>query len=457
MSDDPKQPTFERTEVVDKPSIVGAKWWQESMSAVDPIARRQAIFALLGVGAAIALTGVVAAAAAGDDGVATTNLTRDALEMQREYGWSFGAATEALTFDGESRKPFDVTDLDRMVQDLAPSEAAHRPFATTTLFEAPPATPRKVPEGDAAAVQSLRSALRPISTPEMDAAYQAGRGVAALLAGVSSPAIAEVVDLPGPVAVAFAAGLARRFDPCFGFDNWPHPRGVVPAHRTLAAAAYYQPLFRRRATERGQGAPLAFVLDRARLASYTDDSTQFDNRHVAKLPPAAKLAPHGVKRVLYVAPTPADTTELDDLNEAFVGWASAGLEVKMAALSDFAPDPTGATLPASPTRPGSTPPPASEPEGPMSFYGGAAARHYSFWRAYGWGPTIAPVQDAPLAVSAGYSYVPRRRATAFSGAARPPGFGQIGVVVAVATGAILGAKISRSGSWNRSSGGSSGG
>ena len=93
----------------------------------------------------------------------------------------------------------------------------------------------------------------------------------------------------------------------------------------------------------------------------------------------------------------------------------------------------------------------------MSFYGASAARHFAFWKQYGWGPTLAPVTDVPLAVSAGYSYEPRRRATAFSGAAKPPGFGQIGVVIAVATGVILGARISRSGSWNRSSGGTSGG
>src|SRR5271170_5569626 len=71
-----------------------------------------------------------------------------------------------------------------------------------------------------------------------------------------------VVDLPGPEAVAFAAGAASAFDPVFALDNWPHPRGVVPAHQTLAAAAYCQPLFARRAS--GSAAPRwpLLVLDR---------------------------------------------------------------------------------------------------------------------------------------------------------------------------------------------------
>jgi hypothetical protein len=472
MSDDDRKPTFERTELVEKPAIVGAKWWQESMTAADPIARRQAVIALLGIGAAIAIGGAAVASVGGasssssDDTVAGT---REALAMQREFGWSFGASDVPLTFDGVSQKPYDPADFDRMAQDFAPAEASHRPFATSTLFEAPHATPLHLPDGDPTPVPSLKAALRPITDTSMDAAYQAGRGVAALLDGVAAPALAVVVDLPGPLSVAFAAGLASRFDPCFGVDNWPHPRGVVAAHRTLAAAAYYQPLFRRRATERRARSPVAFVLDRSRLAPYSDDASQFDNRHVAKLPPAPSLKALGVARVLYVAPTPADVNELDDLNDTFVAWASAGLSVKMAALSDFSPDPTGASLPGPPTTPrpsspppaGARPPSASSPppdaEGPPSYYGGAASRHFAFWNAYGWGPTLAPVADAPLAVSAGYSYAPRPRATAFSAASKPAGFGTVPVVLAAATGLVLGAKMSRSGSWNRASGGYSGG
>src|SRR5689334_23419108 len=60
-------------------------------------------------------------------------------------------------------------------------------------------------------------------------------------------------------------------------DNWPHPKGVVPAHQTLAAAAYFQPLFAKRA---GVGSPPMLVLDRRRLAAYTDDRSE--ERRVGK-------------------------------------------------------------------------------------------------------------------------------------------------------------------------------
>jgi len=71
----------------------------------------------------------------------------------------------------------------------------------------------------------------------MQNAYRAGKALASLFAGVP-PHTMVIVDLPGPEAMAFAAGMAELFDPCFTFENWPHPRGVVPAHLTLAAAAF---------------------------------------------------------------------------------------------------------------------------------------------------------------------------------------------------------------------------
>jgi hypothetical protein len=449
MSGDRDEGAFERTAMVDKPSIVGAAWWQESVQASDPIARRRALTALVGVGASVAVASLVAVVASSPIDVAT--MDRPSLDMQRELGWSFGADSDELTFDGESRRPFDRADLDRMVADLAPAEAAHRPFAVSTLFEAPPAVPRHPIQGDAP-IRPLRDVLVPISTPAMDVAYRAGRGLAALLDGVQSPALAVVVDLPGPLAVAFAAGLAGRFDPAFGFDNWPHPWGVVPAHLTLAAAAYYQPLFRRRTAERAAGAPIAFVLDRSRLAPYDGDAAEFDNRHVAKLPAAGKLSELGVRRVLYVAPTAADTLELDDVNELLVAWSGAGIDVKRIAVTDFAPEPADVGTQPAPSAPGEP----ADAELAHAYWGGRADRGPAFWRLYGWGPASAPPVDAPESLSNGWAYVPRPRPTPFSGAARPPDFGEVTVLVAAATGAILGAQLVRSGSRGRSSGSSGG-
>src|SRR5262249_38185625 len=137
------------------------------------------------------------------------------------------------------------------------------------------------------------------------------------------------------------AGAAIAFDPVFLFDNWPHPRGVVRAHQTLATAAYYQPLFKKeRATS---GKPPMFVLDRRRLSTYTDDATQFDNRYVSKLPQPGSVMSRtlGAEHVLYVVPRGLDTArELDDLNDDFVAYAAAGLDVKAVATEAFYSAPT---------------------------------------------------------------------------------------------------------------------
>src|SRR5262249_6560457 len=159
---------------------------------------------------------------------------RAALELQRQYGWSFGAATESLVFNGQSTEPFDRERLSRMAQELAPRLAKHAPFYVQTLFESPSALPKSVCEGDPATIVPLKTALQPILTTAMkDAFARADRAVDAL----ATPGTALVIDLEGPSSVAFAAAASRRFDPVFLFDNWPHPRGVVAAHLTLAAAA----------------------------------------------------------------------------------------------------------------------------------------------------------------------------------------------------------------------------
>ena len=51
------------------------------------------------------------------------------------------------------------------------------------------------------------------------------------------------------------------------------------------------------------GAPAMIVLDRRRLSPYTDDATQFDNRHVVRLPGAAQLKALGAGYT-NCAPTP---------------------------------------------------------------------------------------------------------------------------------------------------------
>lgn len=439
------EPPFQRTDVLDKPGIVGAKWWQEGLATHDPIARRQALIAIAVIGVVIAgVGGIIAAAASSSDAPETTTTSFNALDMQRKYGWSFGATGEPLTFDGQSQQPFDKAALARMVAEFSPAQARLKRFSSPTLFQSPAALPDATPEGDPAQTAPLRDALVPIITPAMDGAYRAGKSLASLFEGLRVDA-AMVVDLPGPQAIAFTAGLAKTFDPCFTFENWPHPRGVVHAHLTLGAAAYYQPLFARTLASRKQPGPVALVLDRDRLAAYTDDASQFDNRYAAKLPSADALKELGVKRVLYVVPTASDLVELDDLNAQLVAYVAAGLEVKAIAVSDFGPDPQ---------RPVPASEPWKSPDDPPYYYGGEAATHLGFWDRYPWSAGPKAAHRVPTGVSSGSSFAPRPRSTPFSSATGPASFGLVPVVVAVATGAILGAKLSRSGSWNRASSGS---
>jgi len=440
---DSAQPPFQRTNVLDKPGIVGAKWWQEGLATGDPMARRQALVAIAVAGVLVVGMGTLIAAVASSDSSEPDTTTKlfSALDMQRKYGWSFGASGEPLTFDGQSQQPFDRSALGRMVAEFSPAQGRLKRFSSPTLFQSPSALPTSTAEGDPTPVTPLRDALQPIITPAMATAYRAGKSLASLFEGVR-PETAVVVDLPGQQAIAFAAGLAESFDPCFTFENWPHPRGVVPAHLTLGAAAYYQPLFARTLASRKQPGPPVLVLDRSRLAAYTDDAKEFDNRYAAKLPTPGALKDLGVKHVLYVVPSASELVELDDLNEQLLGYLSVAVDVKAVAVTDFGPDPRR-PIPAGQTA-----------DDAPYYYGSEAGAHQGFWDRYLWSPPSKVAHTIPNNVSSGSSFVPKARTTPFSSAVAPTGFGLVPVIIAAGTGVILGAALSRSGSWNRASSGS---
>ena len=151
---------------------------------------------------------------------------------------------------------------------------------------------------------------------------------------------------PAQKSVALAAALAPCFDPVFVLDNWPHPDGVVPAHLTLGAALYFLPSFERARSTRSPTAPPLFVLDRQRLAPYTDDAGLFDNRYFAGLPSREALQSAGIRQLLYVTPDEV-SMDADDLNGDLVALDEGGIDVKMLALSDFSQTP----LPGWPTAP----------------------------------------------------------------------------------------------------------
>jgi hypothetical protein len=238
---------------------------------------------------------------------------------------------------------------------------------------------------------------------------------------------ALILDLPGPESVAAAAGLARVFTPVFLYDNWPHPLGVVPSHENLAAAIYHRPDFLAARAARETPTSPAFVLDSRRLSPYRDESDRFDNRYLARLPSADGFAKLGINRVLYVTATP-QTDEQDDLNDDFVALHDKAIDVKMVALSDFAPASEEALR---------------ESNLPVTdrtyYYGGHPHGAFFFWSSYHWySPSTAGrtfTGRLPRSVSSGQRYTPISRPTLFSsrtvgglagvGKQRPSGFGRV--------------------------------
>lgn len=483
MNDPSNKQPYERDRLVDKPGIVGARWWHAALADQDAqIARRTAIrniFVAAGVIAGLgAMLAMCAKASSSPGGLLSSSpdvsdARKTSLEMQKEYGWSFGAVDEPLVFDGVTTKPFEAGALHSLATDLAPSSKNLVPFFQATLFQSPDAVPPSLGKLDPSEVvgfKPLSLVMQPIFTKKMEAAYARGKSLSSLFASLTengqTPATTKtalIVDLPGPEAVAFAAGAAAVFDPVFLFDNWPHPRGVVHAQDTLSAAAYYQPLFAeaRTATRKSARLPM-FVLDRGRIGAYADDATQFDNRYVAKLPTsAAAMRALDVSHVLYVVPTSSDATrELDDLNDELVLYNAGGVDVKAVSLDMFGPDTTDAGV--------STPPPAKPTESDklladsgFIYYGGSRGSHHAFFVDYPWAKPARVATTRPGS-NPGKSYSPRARGTSYSSGSpsgavtskpRPTSFATVPVVVAVGTGVILGARYSRSGSWNRASGG----
>lgn len=475
-----QDPSFKQAFTVDKPTIVGAKWWQDGLEAhaagppAAEVPRRAVVAVLATLGISVAVCGVAGAitSAGSDEDVEFKTIDKNSLATQRDHGWNFGAVSENLVFDGLTQAPFDKAMVPQLRADLTPARADLRPYYWPTLFEAPSAVPR-VPVAGESPEKPLLEVLTPVSTPAMDIAHKRGKGVAALF-DKATPDTAVIVDLPGPESVAMAAAMAHRLEPVCTFDNWPHPRGVVPAHLTLAAAVYYQPLFKRVRAQRPANAPPVFVLDRKRLAPYTDETTQFDNRYVAKLPPASGLSQLGIKRVLYVVPN-AGEVELDDLNQDFVDYEKAGIDVKLIPASDFTPGaPKSSPAGAVPLAQGAEPDPY--------YYGGGPESSEWFWSDYGWesGTSGRPrTQPATTRTKSMYSgWAPAPRATMFGSSTSAAGnadgtgsvskaskvaVGTVAVAIAATTGAILGTRYGagrssgvrsggRSGSFGRSSG-----
>jgi hypothetical protein len=449
---------FSRKAFVDADEVVGARWWQESVRvSATPVSRRRALQALAVLGGSAAVFGLVAAFMASDDHV---DISMDSLELQKREGWNVGQEGTALRFpasagnDADGNPDWQQT-LPSLASDLAPAQPSLRPFYVPTLFQSL----------ESPSASTLRSELKPFLPGDAWQNASRGEAILSLFRAVAMPKdTALIVDLEGPASVALAATLASGFDPVFTFDNWPHPLGVVPSHLTLASAVFYRPVFLRGRGTRPPGAPVVFVLDRNRLARYTDADGQFDNRYVAKLPTAGNLQSLGIRHLLYITPGKSDLRELDDLNDEFVEFAKGSIDVKVLPLSDFDAPPAAASSPAPRT----------------AYYGGYPYTHFWFWNTYGWytprfGSTRLPPSYAgaarlpaapPAQVSNGAGYRPVSRPTIFSsrslgagsgvGKQRPSGFGRVSVRASSATGRISSVRPGRSGSFGRAGGWSSG-
>jgi hypothetical protein len=215
--------------------------------------------------------------------------------------------------------------LPHLESHLAPAQNTLWPFYRPTLFQT------LAPGQDT----ELRSVITPIYTADMCRAYQRGLRLLSILSRKGPPSdTAVIIDGPGPEAVAAAAALAAAFDPVFVFDNWPHKRGVVPSHLTLAAALYFSPVLDELKASPSAHRPPVFILDSNRLSPYFEAAADFDNRYTVEMPQAEEFMPLGIRHLLYVTGR-VRPTELDDLNGDFVTLADHGLDIKLLALDDL--------------------------------------------------------------------------------------------------------------------------
>jgi hypothetical protein len=426
---------WEKTAVHDEPELVGAQWWRTAIEEEgDGPSRRQALLSLAGLAAA----GLTVGGALGSSGCCLPasepelELNDRALALQKQYGWDVGSAgaplalPEGLAGTLTEGPPVDPEVLDSLVERLAPTNPAHAPFYLPVLFQSLTATPTS-PEG--APGTRLRDVIRPLDGPVLQEALQKGRGLASLFES-APPGRAVVVDLPGHEAVAFAAGLADRFDPVFILDNWPHPQGVVPSHLTLAATLQMLPELETAAALRSPKAMPVFVLDSNRLAPFDETGERFDNRYLALLPSAEQLKAMGITEVFYVRPT-ADSQELDDLNADLVEWQGAGIGTQLVHTDAFRAATDGESPPApDPSVAARTP----SPEDPYHsarthehhyWYGGPSS-HWFFWSVYGLGLPLFLASRPSFHTP---SWRPTPRPTIFStpsgGKHTPSGFGHV--------------------------------
>lgn len=389
-------------------------------------------------------------------------ISYDSLELQRKEGWNVGSVDKQVTFPpgfakqlDSTGKPFssDLSDPNRLIEIYQPKTATWQPFFVPTLIQS-------------LAQPSLRKQISyPISTPAMEDAYQRAGGLKELISQAANAQQTLIIaDLPGPEAVAVGAALAGTADVVPTFDNWPHPLGVVRSHETLAAMYNYAAEIAQKKATLKDNAPAVLLLDSLRLTPYRDEETQFDNRHLAKVPPVDQLKQRGITGIIYLVRDQTQRQELDDLNDDFVEFQKNQIEVRILRLSDFGPQDEVVNT----TGAGGAPEVIRERH---YYYGGSPLSHLLFYNYYFYRPYSSPVfyrggrswtpprPTGPPPIQAP-SYRPVSRPTIFSatrvggasgiGRTRPSGFGRTSV--RMSGGRVTGTRSGRSGSYGRSGG-----
>lgn len=444
MSAQGQTPPFERDELLDSQGIVGARWWNRELKDEERKQSRRAALTTLVAGAVgvAAVGGFVAAVAQPD----YEYQRMPSLALQKRFGWSFGAHGENITFDGRRVLPFDPSKLRSLRQDCVGSAYATQQSAA--IFDAIFHRPTETPGESTGIFQPLDSYLVPVVTNTMGFAYRMGQSLARVLAR-SPRRAAIIVDLVGTDSVALAAGLADAFAPVWKLDHWPHPRGVVPAHMTLASAAFFQPRFVDAAARRPADAPPVFILDRHRLRPYSDASNLFDNRYAPTLASVAALEGEARARdVIYIAPADAALFDPDDLNPALVTYRTRGLSVRALTGQSF----FSSTYEA--------PAPSEDPienllQQAKLYYGGDMAHEAAFVQHYFEDRSAVDLSQLPDVRA--FNWEPSARPAPVVGAMSTAGvFAAIGTTEVVLRGAsLLGLRSDRNGSWNRVSSSSS--
>jgi hypothetical protein len=437
-----------------------AEWFKQSLS-------RRSVGKGLAWTAALGMAGVTVAKLAGSS---DPEVNLDSLELQKREGWNVGSTdktllyTEGFTAVDSRGRAAGGADPNYLISIYQPKSSAWQPFFVPTLIQS-------------LAQPTLAAQVKLFSTGAMKDSYDRAEGLRNLLSqSTTAKDTLIIADLPGPQSVALGAALADAAYLVPVFDNWPHPLGVVKSHETLGALLYYAGEIDEKRSKVPENAPAILLLDSNRLSTYTDEDSQFDNRYLAKVPPADQLKQRGVTKVIYLVKDQAQKEELDDLNDEFVEWQKQGITVKLLPLSEFKPYVDAASMRTGGGTTGSTS--ASYAGAPHYYYGGYPYSHWWFYNHYGYGspgvlrdygnnsiprPSTGPTYSPP-------QYRPQSRPTVFSnsrvggaastsagvGRARPSGFGRTSVRMS-GNGAITGVRSGRSGSFGRSGGGWFGG